>query len=327
MAAGSTPRIPTPQPGSIVPAEPPRRVLLIEPLSDLASQIYDALAQIPRRPFMLEWAKGLEDGLARLHQNDIHAVLLSLASSGREGLAAIPRLTLAAPSVPVVILSNAYDETTSRWAVRMGVQDYLIWHETPPPLLGRVLHLAIERHHQRSELVSLLLLDPLTRLHNLRGLLVLAEEQFKVAARSRSPLTLIYFDLDGFKDLNDRYGHDAGDRALIQAADILRSSFRDADILARVGGDEFVALALESETGVSERTLARVRKHLDAVNAAHRRSTPLSFSAGWARYDPQKPCTLDELLAGADRHMYEAKREKKSSRIGLPAMDFPLPSD
>ena len=315
MAAGSSAHTPTP--GSVPSGapDPPRRVLLIEEQPGAAGHIHDALAQLPGRPFVLEWVTRLEDGLARLHQKVIRAVLLSFSSSGREGLAAIPRLSLAAPSVPIVILSNVYDETTATWAIRMGVQDYLVWPQTPALHLGRALRLAIERHHQRSELLSLLLLDPLTRLHNLRGLLVLAEEQFKIASRSGKPLSLFYLDLDGFKNLNDRYGHDAGDRALTEAADVLRRAFRDADILARIGGDEFVALALETEEGVAEKILARIGQHVAALNASHPRPTPLSFSTGWARYDPRKPCTLDELLSRADRQMYEAKRQKKSGQV------------
>jgi two-component system cell cycle response regulator len=307
------------------PSDAPLRVLLIEEQPEVARQVHDALAQLPERPFILEWVVRLNDGLARLHHKDVRVVLLGLGAAGREGLTAVPRLGLTAPSVPVVILSNTYDETAANWAVRLGVQDYLVWPETRAPLLGRALRLAIERQRQRSDLVGLLLLDPLTRLNNLRGLVMLAEKQFQIAARTGKPLSLFYLDLDGFKGLNDRYGHDAGDRALVEAADALRRSFRDADILARIGGDEFVALALETQEGAGDMILSRIHRHFAAANAAHPRATPLAFSAGWARYDPRKPCTLDELLSSADRHTYEIKREKKSSRVTLPAINHPLP--
>jgi diguanylate cyclase (GGDEF)-like protein/PAS domain S-box-containing protein len=152
--------------------------------------------------------------------------------------------------------------------------------------------------------------DELTGLLNRRGFVELAEQQLKVARRSCSELLLIFADLDGLKPVNDALGHAEGDRALMDAADVLRQTFRDSDIVARLGGDEFAVLA-EAGEGSWGTLWRRVQEGTDAFNRRGERPYRLSISLGCARFGVGDPCDLEALLRRADAAMYQEKRERR----------------
>ncbi len=155
---------------------------------------------------------------------------------------------------------------------------------------------------------SLSLLDELTQLRNRRAFFELAGQALKVARRERHPLALFFMDLNGLKHINDTLGHLAGDQALRDAADVLRNTFRDADILARLSGDEFVALAHVARDADAPRR--RLREHLDAFNAAACRPYTLDLSIGAALVADSTE-DLQALIARADAAMYEEKRARR----------------
>jgi len=159
---------------------------------------------------------------------------------------------------------------------------------------------------------ALSLTDELTGLHNRRGFLSLAEQQVKIANRTKGALSLFYFDLDNMKKINDTLGHREGDHALRETAYVLGNTFRDSDIIARIGGDEFAVMAIESSENSAEAFVNRLGEHLRELNSGGARSYDLSLSVGVAHYEPEKPCTIDELLAQADSLMYKHKRAKRS---------------
>ena len=183
--------------------------------------------------------------------------------------------------------------------------------------LAQLYAIAVQRTRQEDELRELSLVDELTRVYNRRGFWTLAEQQVKVAHRSRKEMTLFYADLDDLKKINDRLGHEEGDGALVEAADLLRDVFRDSDIIARIGGDEFVVLAIDIAEGKAATLARRLRDRVQARNAAAGNAYPLTFSVGLCRYDPERPRSLQELLTEADRQMYREKAAKKSA--GAPA--------
>ena len=117
------------------------------------------------------------------------------------------------------------------------------------------------------------------------------------------------FDLNDFKRVNDVYGHAEGDAALRRVAAVLRQAFRDSDIIARFGGDEFSVLALDCGE-FREQIIERVEAALQANNAAADRPYDISLSLGTARFDPFAPTTLDDLMAEADANVYESKRAR-----------------
>jgi diguanylate cyclase (GGDEF)-like protein len=107
---------------------------------------------------------------------------------------------------------------------------------------------------------------------------------------------------------HDTFGHLEGDLMLIEVAHVLKESFREADIIARIGGDEFVVLQVAAADVSMEPITSRLRQNLEIKNSSINRNFSLSLSIGIVRYDPDSPCTLDELLSQADKMMYEQKK-------------------
>ncbi len=165
------------------------------------------------------------------------------------------------------------------------------------------------------ELRHLALTDELTCLYNRRGFFAAAAHQLKLAGRKAQSLLLLYCDVDNLKKINDSYGHQEGDLALIRTADALEQAFRDSDILARLGGDEFVVLAPEASSQTQEVLLRRLEKTLKKSNSGESRYE-LSLSVGVARFDPKRAVSLGELMAQADEAMYEQKRNHQKSCKG-----------
>lgn len=157
----------------------------------------------------------------------------------------------------------------------------------------------------RAELRDLALVDPLTHLHNRRGLLYLGENTLHTADRAGRAMTVVFVDVDGMKRVNDELGHAAGDLALQQTAQALRLSVRESDVCARLGGDEFCVLMPDALPDV--RVLAdRLRATLDEVAGR----PMFGVSVGAARRDPGSGVSLEELIERADAAMYVDKQGK-----------------
>jgi diguanylate cyclase (GGDEF)-like protein len=122
---------------------------------------------------------------------------------------------------------------------------------------------------------------------------------------------MLYIDLDGLKQVNDECGHEAGDRLIRSAAKVLRESFRESDILGRIGGDEFVVFAT-STTAPIEEMCERMQRNVDYYNSHFVNEPTLSLSTGAVRCDPHSPTTLEDLIHQADAAMYIEKRRKRS---------------
>lgn len=154
---------------------------------------------------------------------------------------------------------------------------------------------------------SLSLYDHLTGLYNRKGFFHLIERQMKLSVRRRENFLLIYIDIDNFKKLNDTYGHMVGDSMLVRVANILRLSFRDSDIIARIGGDEFVVFPAEWSN--KRDIINRIKERTDADNNRDNRHA-ISFSIGIVNCKPEDNNSIDELLHKADSAMYRDKRGK-----------------
>lgn len=169
-----------------------------------------------------------------------------------------------------------------------------------------------ERKLMEEKLRAISIVDELTGLYNRRGFLTLSEEQIKLAKRTKQGLSLFFIDLDRMKWINDTLGHQKGDEALIGVATILRRTFRDSDIVGRMGGDEFAVLAINAVNEKRDVPVRRLRDAVDTFNRSEDRPYKLSLSVGVSNYDPRsQPASLDELIAKADTLMY---REKKTKR-------------
>jgi diguanylate cyclase (GGDEF)-like protein/PAS domain S-box-containing protein len=181
-----------------------------------------------------------------------------------------------------------------------------------------------DRKQMEEEIRALSLHDELTGLLNRRGFMTLAEHALKTATRMKKTVALLYLDVDNLKRINDTGGHKLGDRALVEIGFILRKSFREADIIGRLGGDEFSVLAMEATKMNVESLTGRLQDKLDLFNARSSAEAgfTLAVSVGVSTREPDRPEEVAELLSRADVLMYEQKRIRKSGQAGKP----PAPS-
>lgn len=291
-------------------------VLLIEDNPGDVRLIMEMLAAATSAHFTLENHARLADGIERLQHGEIAVVLLDLSLPDSHGLDTLNRLLPQAESVPVVVLTGDNDRDAGVRAMQQGAQDYLSKDEVTTQLLERAIRYAIERHRLKATLQALALTDELTELSNRRGFLTLARQQIKVAQRQGRSLLLLSIDMDGLKQINDSYGHEAGDNALIQTAVILRQTFRDADVIGRLGGDEFSILMLDADQESAPRLVARLQQNLAAHNAQTKDPYNLSITVGLAVFDPATDSSLPELMSQADQALYADKRRGEARPQG-----------
>lgn len=303
------------------------RVLLVQADDSQAGRLAQAVQGRTGTPLDIDRASEMTQALRRLSEDHFDAVLLSVDLPGPPVLEGLTRLHDHAPDVPILVLTDGDDEAQAMMALKLGAQDSIALEQVDGNLLVRAIRYAIERHQLQMALRAMSLVDDLTGLYNRRGFLTLARQQLKVADRMNKRVSQIFVDLDGLKAINDRHGHREGDLALLETADILKEIFREADIIARIGGDEFVVLALESSGARPESYVERLREKLAMRNARGQRPFVLSLSMGIAQYDPASPCSIDDLLAKADALMYAEKRSKRSRRPGdLPGAPPAMPT-
>jgi len=177
-----------------------------------------------------------------------------------------------------------------------------------------LIYLARRMNAMEAEVNDLSLRDGLTDLHNLRGFRLLAEQALRLAHRLHTPFSVLFIDLDDLKKTNDNLGHQAGSDLLIEVAEILKASFRETDVLGRIGGDEFAVAGQFAEEHIAQ---AAHQLQVSAVVANRGRTHPptLSFSVGYVTMLAGQTETLDSLLARADTAMYNEKRQKKMLAI------------
>src|SRR5262245_7478440 len=226
--------------------------------------------------------------------------------------------------LPVIFLTGHGDPDTLQRAVSTGPLGYIIkpFQEVE---LRCAIEVAIHKHRadvamrEREEalrrnaelLASLSLVDELTQLKNRRGFFELARQSLKIARREHYTMALFFIDLNGLKRINDGRGHLTGDQALRDVASVLQMTFREADIVARIGGDEFVALAHVSQG--TQVVYERLRTELDQFNATHRRPYQLDVSIGMTVVNISTEEDIESLIARADAAMYEEKRARNEA--------------
>ncbi len=298
--------------------EPSRRVhvLLVESDPEHAARVRAILeASEPSQRFRLTHVERFDSALNMLPQADYDVAILDLTLPDAQGLDTVTRAARIASGTTILVMTGIDDENLAIAAVRAGAQDYLVKGVTDLRLLPRVILQARERHHMIRQLEEarrrerhLATHDPLTDLPNRQLFVDRLEQAIAYAARYRDLLAVLFLDLDRFKPINDRLGHAAGDRALVEVARRLRSCVRESDTVCRFGGDEFLLL------------LRNVRRQQDASKVAENvlaaLSAPLAFDDVEFHISASIGVTLfpfdgrdaSALIRNADHAMYEVKK-------------------
>jgi diguanylate cyclase (GGDEF)-like protein len=235
-------------------------------------------------------------------------ILLDLTLPDARGLDTLRRLRERFAFVPVVLLTAVEDPEIEASALRAGAQDFLGKDELTPRTLRRVVRYAVERHGAQLDLLRLSTRDELTGLLNRRGFFMTAKPLATLAERVGHAFLVFFADMDGLKAINDAHGHHAGDEAIRDAAWILGQTFRSADVVARIGGDEFAVLAPEAAADSVEIMLRRLSTWQEERNREPDRPFRVSLSVGGASWTAARPRSLEALLAEADAAAYRAKR-------------------
>ncbi len=176
--------------------------------------------------------------------------------------------------------------------------------------LRRTTHLLREANE---ELRSLSLRDELTGLYNYRGFVTHAVQYLKLFRSRRTPgsMWMMFADMDGLKDINDRFGHTEGSLAIQTTADLIVKTIREADIVARLGGDEFTAMLLNTLDTVAEKIPHRIQQSFEHYNRMSGKPYDLALSVGLVRIEQDSDLTVEELLKQADDDMYREKSRRK----------------
>lgn len=231
----------------------------------------------------------------------------NLAESAQEAAEGI--MTVLNGAAPAFLLEYPLTSETE--------EEWFLMHATPLGVKDGgavVIHTNItELKKMEEKLHTLSITDSLTGLYNRRGFFIMADKHIKMARRMNSALLLFSIDLDGLKEINDRFGHQEGDLALIATANVLKATYRDSDVIARIGGDEFVVIQIGADGKNIDVITARLLENIEHHNAIGNRNYRLSISFGMSWYYPESPRSIDELLANADKMMYEQKRLKVKS--------------
>ena len=300
--------------GVPAPSEPPPAAgKRTKPLILVVEDDEDArmvLAEILKPRYDVEEVGDGETALKRAAELNPDLVLLDLFLPGMDGFGALTGLRRNAKTsdTPVIFLSAQGDAETKSQGLSLGAADYLAKPFSEQELMARVdrtLKLAAQKEHYR----ALAQTDGLTGLPNFRSFHARLEEEVARAHRYGHPLACAMVDLDGLKQINDKLGHAAGNRAILALADAVREELRDTDFAARYGGDEFVVLLPQTNEAQGAQFAERLRKRLGEVSA--QAGLPVRGSIGIAAVRGQElksPDAAEDLLRRADEALYEAKR-------------------
>lgn len=242
-----------------------------------------------------------------------------------------------ATPVYIILLTANSDKENMVGGLEAGADDYIVKPFHPDELRARVdvgiriiglqhtladrvialENTLVELKQAQEALRQLSLTDELTGLYNRRGFFALAEQHLGFARQVGKQASLIYADMDGLKSINDTYGHEEGSNALKSISTILRHTFRGSDIIARIGGDEFVILETHTAPDEAQSSIQRLQENLLKHNTESTLPYQLSISTGIVSIGLQDVSTLESMLTQADELMYEEKRLKRISRDHL----------
>jgi diguanylate cyclase (GGDEF)-like protein len=293
----------------------PIEILLVVDDEASVRTLEEQLTEVAPFQFIIEYASNHKEAAERLRSKSFDLILLDVTTDDGTGMEVFRAIKDQAAEVPIVVVASLDDEKVAELAVAAGAQEYIVKGHVNSKYLASALRHAVARERLRKRLVDDAHLDELTGLLNRRGFVSLGQQQITMADRTKRGLMLFFIDLDGMKKINDTYGHQTGDQALVDSAEVFRKSFRRSDILSRIGGDEFAILAIETMQKGREVVRKRLNEQVAAFNALGQRPYQLSLSIGVVVYDSTNPCTIQELLDQADRLMYERKKQKGVARL------------
>jgi len=268
----------------------------------------------------LRRARSMAEAFKFLEHNEIDLILMDYVLTDGNALQFIKTMNDKGMEIPVVVTTGSGDEMTATRVIQAGAADYLPKEFITKEFVSRSVSNALEKGRLnkelkkvREKLTEMATIDDLTGLYNRRYAMEALETEIERAKRYHTPLTLCMIDLDRFKNVNDRYGHPAGDAVLTDVGKLLNDSARQTDIACRYGGEEFVLILPNTdEKGAMvfcERLREDVAQHEVEWNGTF---LGVTISIGVAQYDNRKDPSPTDLVERADKALYRAKEEGRN---------------
>ena len=289
-------------------ADQPRKILLVEDRADDVAIVKQLFTDAGWGDLDITHVSMLGEALQAVEAGSFDAILLDLGVPDAHGLATVSQMKDAARSTPIVILSRSEDEDLALQALQVGAQEYLMIGRPAGNELTRSIMYAIERQRLEDQLAYLAQYDHLTGLVNRALFRDRLAQAMSRSTRESKMLAVVFVDLDGFKEVNDKHGHVIGDTLIRSASQRLRGCVRKTDTLARLGGDQFTVICEGIRT--NDDAILVCQKVHDALGQpffleGHQVSIGASIGAALFPQDANDP---ERLLACADDAMYRAKR-------------------
>jgi two-component system, cell cycle response regulator len=293
-----------------------RRILIIED-DRLQFRVTERmLANARIASFEMAWAQTFDEGLGLLLTGSYDACLLDYQLGARDGLELLKAARSRSCDTPVIFLTADASEQVDEAAMEAGASDYLVKGEITPRVLERSIRYSLKLGEAMRELRRLATRDALTGLLNRRAFDAVLSGEVDRARRLGRPLALVVLDLDHFKAVNDTRGHPAGDAVLSAVARVLEAGVRSIDKVARLGGEEFAVLLMETDAPdalvVARRLVEAVRgRPVGLAEGGELAVTVSAGVAGLAGYGESGAA----LLTSADKALYAAKHGGRNRAV------------
>ena len=292
----------------------PATILLV----DDAPERLQEFRHILRREGSVQLVASSEEALAVASQKKPDLVLLDGAANSIDGYEVCRRLKAdqATQDIPVIFVTDNDAETEEAKGLELGAVDYIAKPLTSPVLYTRIVnHLGVARAN--AELKRLATTDPLTGISNRRHFLDLAGREMARMRRYRTEASCLMLDIDHFKQVNDTFGHDVGDQAIIATSRRAQQALRIEDLLGRFGGEEFAAMLPMTPANSAETVAERLRLAIAAIRIPTSQGE-LRFTAsiGLAEILPDER-SFEEALKRADAALYQAKHNGRNQVVKI----------
>ncbi len=280
------------------------RILIV----DDEPHVLDMIGQgLTSEGFKCEVAISGEDALEMIMQNDYEFLIVDVVLPGMDGIDLTRKAKKQKKDILVILMTGFVEKFSYETAHSTGASDFIGKPFRVQELILRMKHV---RMQERLRLMSIT--DELTGLLNRRGFFPMAEKQLKIADRFGDEMALLFVDQDNLKSINDTWGHKEGDSAIVNTACLIKDTFRDSDIIARMGGDEFAILMVVDREFNGDVVVKRLEETFGQHNRNSSEKYDLSISVGCALYKPESMFSLDDLISRADAEMYHNKSLKRS---------------
>ncbi len=262
------------------------------------------------------------EALEIVNEEKIDLILLDIVMPNMNGYEVCKKLkeNNKTKDIPIIFITSKEDEDSIEQAYEVGGVDYITKPFKPRELLARVkLHLKMQAlidsyELSQKELKHLACIDPMTKLYNRRHFTDASESIYKLAKRDQTELSLVLLDIDNFKNINDTYGHDIGDKVIINLAEMLRDSTRQSDIVCRYGGEEFLILLPETNKEGAYKIAEKIRNKIESFCISINETLCINYtvSIGVSLVDYNNNFNIEQSIKKADISLYNAKSSGKN---------------